>query len=100
VDLQALIQHFDRARVQTAGARAIEILTRAAFDDHNVDPRQCQLAGQHHPGRAATGDHHRVLGHASVSARLGRLRQAPTLAVNCCWRRGFTLDDAGELIGL
>jgi hypothetical protein len=39
VDLQALIQHFDRARVQTAGARAIEILTRAAFDDHNVDPR-------------------------------------------------------------
>ena len=26
----------------------------------DVDPRQCQLARQHQPGRAASGDHHRM----------------------------------------
>jgi len=42
-----------------------------------------------------------VIGSAdeSWSARSGRLRQAPSLALCCLWRRRFTLDDAGELIG-
>jgi hypothetical protein len=35
----------------------------------------------------------------SCSARLGRLRQAPSLALCCEWRRRFTVDDAGELTG-
>jgi hypothetical protein len=59
----ALIEHFDRAGVQTAGARAVDILTGASFDDDDVDPGQRQLARQHQPGRAAACDHHRMFGH-------------------------------------
>ena len=59
----ALIEHLDGAGVQTAGSRAVEILTGASFDDDDVDPRQRQLARQHQPGRATSCDHHRVLGH-------------------------------------
>jgi len=35
----ALIEHLDRARVQTAGARAVELLARAPLDDRDVDSR-------------------------------------------------------------
>ena len=59
----ALIEHLDGAGVQTAGARAVELLTGASFDDDDVDPRQRQLARQHQPGRAAAGDDHRMFGH-------------------------------------
>ena len=58
-----LIEHLDGAGVQTPGSRSVEILTGASFDDDDVDPRQRQLARQHQPGRTASGDHHRMLGH-------------------------------------
>ena len=58
----ALIEHLDGARVQPAGARSVDLLVGAPFDDGDVDPRQRQLARQHQPGRAASGDHHRVVG--------------------------------------
>ena len=40
----ALIEHLDGARVQTAGARAVELLARAPLDDCDIDPRQRQLS--------------------------------------------------------
>ena len=58
-----LVEDLDGARVQAAGARTGEVLTVAPLDDANVDPRQRQLARQHQPRRASSGDHHRVLGH-------------------------------------
>ena len=79
----ALIEYLHGASVQTTGSRAVEILIGASFDDDNIDPRQRQLGRQHQPGRAASCDYDRVLGHESWSARLGRLRQAPSLAVFC-----------------
>jgi hypothetical protein len=39
----ALIEHLDRACVQTAGARTGEVLADAALDDGDVDARQRQL---------------------------------------------------------
>jgi hypothetical protein len=63
-----LIEHLDGAGVQTPGSRAVEILTGAPFDDDDVDPRQRQLARQHHPGRAASCDHHRMFGHRRFPA--------------------------------
>ena len=56
-----LIEHLDRARMQTACARAGEVLARAPLDDGDVDPRQRQLARQHQPRRTSSGDHHRML---------------------------------------
>ncbi len=53
-----LIEHLDRARMQTACARAGEILVRAPLDDGYVDPRQRELGRQHHPRRTASSDHH------------------------------------------
>ena len=50
--------------MQTACARAGEVLAGAPLDDGDVDARQRQLARQHQPGRTASGDHHRVLGHS------------------------------------
>jgi len=58
-----LIEHLDGARVKTPGSRSVEILTGASFDDDDIDPRQRQLARQHQPGRTASCDHHRMLGH-------------------------------------
>jgi hypothetical protein len=60
----ALIEHLDRARVQTAGARAGQVLPGAPLDDGDVDARQRQLARQHQPRRSSSGDHHRMLGHS------------------------------------
>ena len=59
-----LIEHLDGAGVKPTGSRSVENLTGASFDDDDVDPRQRQLARQHQPGRAASGDHHCVLGHS------------------------------------
>src|SRR5215204_2452096 len=55
-------------RVQTARARAGEVLAGAPLDDGNVDARQRQLARQHQPGRTSSGDHHRMLGHSRAPA--------------------------------
>ena len=59
-------------RVQTARARAGEVLAGAPLDDRHVDPRQRELARQHQPGRTSSGDHHRMLGHGHISDSLFR----------------------------
>jgi hypothetical protein len=61
-----LIEHLDRAGVETPGPRSIEILTGAAFDDDDIDPSQRQFACQHQPRRTASDDHHRVLRHGHI----------------------------------
>ena len=71
----ALIEDLDGARVQTACARAGEVLAGAPFDNGNVDARQRQFARQHQPGRTSSGDHHRMVGHRHAS-RFGRARTA------------------------
>ena len=58
-----LIEDLDGARVQTACARAGEVLAGAPLDNRNVHSRQRQLARQHQPCRTTSGDHHRMLGH-------------------------------------
>ena len=55
-----LIEHLDRARVQTAGARAGKFLAGAPLNDGYVDARQRQLACQHQPCRTSAGDNHRM----------------------------------------
>ena len=59
----ALIEDLEGARMQTARARADELLAGAPLDDGDVDSRQRQLARQHQPRRTASGNHHRMLGH-------------------------------------
>ena len=56
----ALIEDLDRAGVQTACARAGEVLIGAPLDDGDVDARERQLARQHQPGRTSSSDHHRM----------------------------------------
>jgi hypothetical protein len=68
----ALVEHLDRARVQATRARAGEVLARAPFDHDDVDPGQCQLARQHQPRRAASGDRHRMLPHSRPPRPIGR----------------------------
>jgi len=63
-----LIEHLDRARMQTAGTRAGEVLVGTPLDNGNVHARQRQLARQHQPGRTSSGDHHRMLGHRHTPA--------------------------------
>ena len=55
-------------RVQTARARAGEVLAGAPLDNGNVDARQRQLARQHQSRRTSSGDHHRMLGHRHTPA--------------------------------
>ena len=62
----ALIEDLDGACVQTAGARAGEVLAGAPLDDGDVDARQRQFARQHQPGRTSSGDHHRMVGSRSL----------------------------------
>ena len=59
----ALIEHLDGARMQTARARAVEVLAGAPLDDGDVDARQRQLGRQHQPRRTASRDHHCMLCH-------------------------------------
>jgi hypothetical protein len=49
--------------MHTCRARAHDIVIGAQLDNGDVDPRQRQLTAQHEACRAASGDHHRVLGH-------------------------------------
>jgi len=58
-----LIEHLEGARLQTAGARAVELLAGAPLDDRSVDPRQRQRARQHQPARTSAGDRHGTFGH-------------------------------------
>jgi len=62
-----LIQHFDRARMKTAGPRADEHVIGTPLDDRNVDLRQRQLGRQHHPRRATSSDHHDMICHMPPS---------------------------------
>ena len=90
-----LIEHLDGAGVQTAGARSVELLIGASFDDDDVDPRQRQLARQHQPGRAASCDHHRMLGHrrSPADAAVGSDR---TLAANSSTGSTLPIDPSAE----
>src|SRR5580765_842179 len=47
--------------MQTACARAWKVLAAAPLDYGNVNSRQHQLARQHQPCRASSGDHHLML---------------------------------------
>jgi hypothetical protein len=58
-----LIQHLDRARVQTAGARPGQLLGGAPLDDRDVHARQRQLARQHQPRWTSSSDHHGMVRH-------------------------------------
>ncbi len=62
----ALIQHLDRARVDSAGPRVGEHVIGTPLDDRDVDLRQRQLGRQHHPRRTASGDHHPMLRHPAL----------------------------------
>ena len=56
-----LVEHLEGAAVEAPGTRSLDLLGGASFDDGDVDPGQRQLARQHHPGRAASRDHHRMV---------------------------------------
>jgi hypothetical protein len=64
----ALIEHLDGARVQTAGARALDLRAGAPLDDRNVDSRQRQFRRQHQPGWASAGDQHSTVGQRSIAS--------------------------------
>lgn len=40
-----------------------KVLVGASLDDCDVGPGEGQFASEHQPGRAAAGNHYRVLGH-------------------------------------
>ena len=85
-----LIEDLDGARVQTACARAGEVLAGAPLDDGNVDPRQRQLARQHQPRGTSSGDHHRMLGHRHTplaSRRSRAVTRPPTASSRLPFRR-------------
>src|SRR5215213_2355332 len=94
-------------RVQTACARAGEVLAGAPLDDGNVDPRQRQLARQHQPRRTSSGDHHRVLGHSRTPAGMTPVATSAShpsataatvsncAATNSAARRGRSAADGG-----
>src|SRR5215218_6625308 len=54
--------------MQTACARAGEVLAGPPLDNGNVHARQRQLARQHQPRRTSPGDHNRMLGHHHAPA--------------------------------
>jgi hypothetical protein len=103
----ALVEHLDGARVEAARARAVEQVRRAPLDDDDVDAREREFAREHETSRAASRHYDAVFLHAltsvrvssvppppgwrrgSWSARWGRLRQAPSLAVWWEWPRSI-----------
>jgi hypothetical protein len=58
-----LIENLDGARVQTARARAYEILARTPLNDGDIDACERQLARQHQPRWTSSSDHYGMLGH-------------------------------------
>jgi hypothetical protein len=58
-----LVEHLDRACVQTTRARARELLVRTPLDDRYVDARERELGRQHEAGRSAAGDHYLMVCH-------------------------------------
>jgi hypothetical protein len=54
----ALVQYFDRARMQAVRARAGQRLAVAPLDDADIHASQFQLGRQHQPRRPAAGDDH------------------------------------------
>ena len=77
----ALIEHLDGARMQTACARAGELLVRAPLDDGDVDARERELGRQHQPRRTSSGDHHGVVRHGRRLCAMTRAcRKPPSLA--------------------
>ncbi|MGH3959426.1 hypothetical protein [Mycobacterium sp.] len=49
--------------MQTTCPRANQVLVFTPLDNGNVDSGQRQLARQHQPRRACSGNHHRMLGY-------------------------------------
>jgi hypothetical protein len=86
-----LIEDLDGSCVQTTCAWAGEVLVGSPLDDGDVDAGQRQLARQHEPRRAPSGDHHRVLGHRRTPSRLGR-QLAARDAGGTFWLRRRTLS--------
>jgi hypothetical protein len=58
-----LIEHLDRACMQTACARVGQVVTRAPLDDGDVDLRQRELGRQHHSRRPSSSDQDGVVRH-------------------------------------
>ena len=71
----ALIEHFDGACVQTACARASDVLADTPLDNRNVDARQRQFAGQHQPGWACAYDENIGICHGHRCTPRFRLRR-------------------------
>src|SRR5579871_4429699 len=82
----ALVEDLDRARMQSAGARVVEVLVRPALDHDRIDARQLQFRRQHQPRWPAPGDHYLVVSHSVMVSTFHRLQQAPDLAVPFSWR--------------
>ncbi len=57
----ALIEHLDRACVQAARPGVPEHMVGTPLEDHQIDPCERELGGEHHPRRARPHDRHRVL---------------------------------------
>ena len=81
IDNSASIEKLDGAGMQPPGARACNVLTGTAFDNGDVDARQCQFACQHHPRRSASGDHDRmtVMRHGVLASTHGHGRLSDLL---------------------
>jgi hypothetical protein len=65
----ALVEHLDRAGVETPGARSVDLRSGSPLDDDDVDPGQSELARQHQPGGAASRDDHGMLRCSHASPR-------------------------------
>jgi hypothetical protein len=59
----SLIEHLDGACMQASCPRANKVLVGAPLDNHHIDARQGQLAGQHQSCRPRSGDYRRVPRH-------------------------------------
>src|SRR6266511_101389 len=96
--------------MQTARARASEVLVGAPLDNGNVDARQRQLGRQHQPCRTPAGDHHRMLSHShtplatpiSAGSGLGRrfLRHDQGLAASPPVRPIVRMERGRSLLSL
>lgn len=77
----ALIENLDGARMESARAPAVKILTGAPFDDGDVDVRQGQLTRQHQAGGTRAHNDDICVHKSRVYGTPGGLRQAPLRAV-------------------